>query len=60
MTNFKIPAFSRATKAICVILGIARWNGNDASGTPLPSCCNSTERTQTKCKTELMFINKKH
>ena len=56
MTNFKIPAFSRDTKAICVIPGIARWNGNDASGTPFPSCCRESDKVLKRA----YFINKKH
>lgn len=50
ITNFKMLAFSSSTKAIWVILGIARSNGSDASGTPLPSRCNSTCNSHCNCQ----------
>lgn len=56
ITNFKMLAFSSSTKAIWVILGIARSNGSDASGTPLPSRCNSTCNSIVTAKMHHVYV----
>lgn len=53
ITNFKIPAFSNSTKAMWVKLGIARWNGSDASGKAFPSRCNETENRMRRARNEV-------
>lgn len=57
ITNFRIPAFSSATKAIWVMLGIARWNGKDASGKGFPSRCKQSIRIKRIIQRNLGMTN---